>query len=417
MVWPHSRRDVARYRPSCRPCRAECRPRRSHTLPLLHVLLLIMCVHECVATMYSLVQHPPQTAERASADVVAAKDAFIDDLRTQLLESMGKVRTALYKVLYAVHGLIGNVLVNSINNYCVNVPIQVPLPRGLTFNLPLKWKKRVKMPSRMSAASAVEVGGKVYIGGGNDYKVLEYTMQGGQWREIETPIISFGMAVVNDQLIIVGGTYRAWEVTDQVWVLESDSNTWTQPFPAMPTARSALSAVGYKRWVLAVGGYGNKCVEVLDTASKKWYTAASLHSTAYQPSLAVIQDTLYVVWEKSAVSVSIPMLLSDAVSRSTASDEPRFTDEWARSLPDTPTYHPAITSFHGSLLAVGARSYLSSTIAMYLPQTEQWLTVAQLPSPRINCTCVVLPETGEIMVVGGSNKHGDYIKTIDICTL
>ena len=83
-----------------------------------------MCVHECVAAMYSLVHCPPQTAERASTGVVAVKDAFIDDLRTQLrrkdrmLESMGKVRTALYKVLYAVHGLIGNVLVNSINNYC-----------------------------------------------------------------------------------------------------------------------------------------------------------------------------------------------------------------------------------------------------------------------------------------------------------
>ena len=117
VVWPHSRRDVAHYRPSCRQCRAECRPRRSHTLPLLHVLLLILCVHECVATMYSLVHRPPQTAERASAGVVAVKDAHIAALHTQLrgkdrmLQAKGKVRTALYKVLYAVHGLIGNVLV------------------------------------------------------------------------------------------------------------------------------------------------------------------------------------------------------------------------------------------------------------------------------------------------------------------
>ena len=276
------------------------------------------------------------------------------------------------------------------------------------------------MPSGMSAAHAVEVGGKVYIGGGNvedsEYKVLEYTIQGGQWREIETPVSYFGMAVVNDQLIIIGG-WDEWSFTNQVWVLESDSNTWTQPFPAMPTAREWVSAVGYKRWVLTVGGevggIWKRCVEVLDTVSKKWYTAASLPSDALRPSLAVIQDTLYVVWGKSAVSVSIPMLISDAMSQSTASDEPRST-EW-QPLPDTPTYHPAITSFHGSLLAVGAGGYPSSTIAMYLPQTEQWLTVAQLPSPRIKCTCVVLPETGEMMVVGGENR--DYIKTIDICTL
>ena len=306
----------------------------------------------------------------------------------------------------------------------MNVPIQVPLPSELTFNLPLKWKKSVKVPFGASyGAHAVEVGGKVYIGGGkaegSDHKVLEYTIQGGQWREIDTPVNYFGMAVVNDQLIIIGGWDRdRGGITDQVWVLESDSNTWTQPFPAMPKARCWLSAVGYKRWVLAVGGRGKRCVEVLDTASKKWYTAASLLNDADQPSLAVIQDTLYVVWEVqtvSAVSISIPMLISDAMSRSAASNEPRST-EW-QPLPHTPTSHPAVTSFHGFLLAVGERFSPSSTIAMYLPQTEQWLTVAQLPSPRINCTCVVLPATGKLMIVGGCNKNGDYVKTIDFCTL
>ena len=74
-------------------------------------------------------------------------------------------------------------------------------------------------------------------------------------------------------------------------------------------------------------------------------------------------------------------------------------------------------SFHDSLLAVGEYTSPSSTIAMYLPQTEQWLTVAQLPTPREGCICVVLPETQEMMVVGGVDENGDYIKTIDICTL
>ena len=277
------------------------------------------------------------------------------------------------------------------------------------------------MPSGVSSAHAVEVGGKVYIGGGNaegiDYKVLEYTIQGGQWREIGTPTCKFGMAVVNDQLIIIGGMDGVIRTTD-VWVLESDSNTWTQPFPAMPTARGWVSAVGYKRWVLAVGGDEESCVEVLDTVSKKWNTAAPLPSNAQRPSLAMIQDTLYVVWDVQtgfAVSISIPMLISDAMYQSTASNDPRST-EW-QPLPDTPTWHPAITSFHGSLLAVGAGGYPSSTIAMYLPQTEQWLTVAQLPSLRRGCTCVVLRDIGNLMVVGGCNKNGDYIKTIDICTL
>ena len=278
------------------------------------------------------------------------------------------------------------------------------------------------MTTGVWAAQAVVVGGKVYIGGGraegSDYKILEYTIERGQWREIETPVREFGMAVVNDQVIITGGKDRGYSPTNQVWVLDGQTNRWTQPFPAMPTVRWGSSAVGYKRWVLVVGGHRKKCVEVLDTKSKQWYTASPLPSDAYCPSLTVIQDTLYVVWVKSAVSVSISILISDAMSQSQASDstnEPRPT-QW-QSLPDTPTSRPAITSFHGYLLTVGACSWgsASSTISMYLPHNEQWLPVPQLPTPRDGCTCVVLPETEEMMVIGGRDENVKFIKTIDIC--
>ena len=187
----------------------------------------------------------------------------------------------------------------------------------LTYSLPRKWKKTIKMTKALRAAQAVVVGGKVYIGGGwaegSQYKILEYTIEGGQWREIETPVTQFGMAVVNDQVIITEGSQvcvlnsTGGSLINQVWVLDSLTNTWTQPFPAMPTARCESSAVGYKSWVLVVGGHREKCVEVLDTKSKQWYTASPLPRNAFRPSLTVIQDTLYVVWGKSAVSVSIPM--------------------------------------------------------------------------------------------------------------
>ena len=294
----------------------------------------------------------------------------------------------------------------------------------LTCSFPLKWKKTIKMASGVWGGHAVVIGRKVYIGGGvadgSDYTISEYTIEGGQWREIETSVWGFGTAVVNDQVIITGGYDREGSPTNQVWVLDSLTNTWTQPFPAMPTARWWSSAVGYKRWVLVVGGHHEECVEILDTKSKQWYTASplTLPTETSSPSLAVIQDTLYAVRGKSVVSVSIPMLISDAMSQSQASDstnEPRPT-VW-QSLPDTPTSHPPITSFHGYLLIVGAGYSPSSTISMYLPHTEQWVPVAQLPTPRRECTCVFLPETEVMMVIGGLDENWKFIKTTDICAL
>ena len=277
------------------------------------------------------------------------------------------------------------------------------------------------MPSGVSPAQVVVVGGKVYIGGiwtdGNLYKILEYTIQGGQWREIVTPVAWFGMAVVNNQLLIIGGRDEEGRYTNQVWALDSVSGDWKQPFPAMPTARGWLSAVGYKRWLLLVGGYGERRVEVLDTATNKWYVATPLPDDALYPSLTVIQDTLYVVCGRSAVSLSIPILISDAVSQrptTHASSGPQST-EW-QPLPDTPTNYPATTSLQGSLVAVGGHPTPSS-IAMYLPHMEQWLEVAQLPTPRRGCTCAILPETQQLMVIGGWDENREYVKSIDLCTL
>ena len=287
-------------------------------------------------------------------------------------------------------------------------------------------------------AQSVVVGGKVYIGGGeadgSDYKVLEYTVQGGQWREIKTPVKFFGMAATDGQLIITGGKDKEDKVTNQVWVLDSLSDTWIQPFPPLPAVRSWTSAVSYKKWVLVIGGKedfdendlskNDPCPElyILDSASKVWYTASPLPWRVYRPSLTVMQDTLYVVGGTNAVSISIPALISDAVSQHPASDTTTDTSdgpkptEW-QPLPRTPTFHPVLVTFHETLLTVGAEDEPSSTIAMYCPQTEQWLTVVQLPTPHRACTCVTLPDTGEMMVIGGIDGDINFIKTIDLCTL
>lgn len=274
----------------------------------------------------------------------------------------------------------------------------------------------------MSLAQVVVIGGKVYIGGGRaeggEYKILEYTNQTGQWREFKTLVSFFGMAEVNKHLIITGGKNKKGNISNKVWVLDSVSSTWTQPFPAMPTSRWCPSAVGYKRWVLVVGGYDERCVEVLDTVFKQWYTATPLFSDAHRPSLTVLQDTLYVVWGCSAVSISIPMLISDAMFQSPtteASNGPKITT-W-QPLPDTPTHWLATTTLHHSLVALGGTP-ASAAMFMYLPQTEQWLQVAKLPNPRHYCMCALLPETEELMVIGGwqEYEYKGYSKTVDFCT-
>ena len=264
------------------------------------------------------------------------------------------------------------------------------------------------------------------------YSVLEYcrTGEGPQWRTIVAPTAIFGMAAVDDQLIIAGGLDPNTEGPyDQVFVLDGDKKTWTHPFPAMPTARMFPSAIGYRRWLVVAGGkvktkeYTN-VVEVLDTSSKQWYKASPLPSPTARPSLAIIQDTLYIAWindvEKTsgAHQIFIPTLISNAISPAQATDNKSSPTEW-KALPDPLIDFPALVSFHGHLLAVGDGITPSSTVAIYLPHLQQWQKVAELPTPRRGCACCFLPATKELMVIGGCRDEDleDPIFTMETCEL
>ena len=217
----------------------------------------------------------------------------------------------------------------------------------------LRLKKTIKISHQSKTdVQAVVFGGKLYIAD-YGYFMKEYTIEGGAWRNILTPSQMFGMAVVNDQLIITGGLKDESNLTDQVWVLDSVTDNWTQPYPAMPTAK-ASPAVGYKRWVLVVEGE-SRCVEVLDTFSKQWFVATSLPNKVSQHSLMVFQDTLCIIGELTAFSVPIPALIADAMT-----------------------------------------------------QVTKW---QQIPALKTGSTTVVLPDTSQLIIFGG--KRG----TIDICDI
>ena len=310
------------------------------------------------------------------------------------------------------------------------------------------------MPLGTGIAQAVVIGDKVYIGGGAMYLkgpigsaasveeerrahclILEYstTEEGRQWRTIVAPTAVFAMATVDNQLILAGGwDPNTWDPSDQVWVLASDKKTWTQPFPAMPTARCGPSGISYKRWLVVVGGAATpdfendlNVVEVLDTSSKQWYQASPLPSPESRPSLTIIQDTLYVAWcddtEESfgTHQIPIPALISNIISCAQASpnDKPSST-EW-QQLPEALDPMPALVSFQDHLLAVGGVGTPSSTIAMYLPHTKQWQKVAELPTPRMRCACCFLPSTKQLVVIGGckNDTAEDPIFTMEICEL
>ena len=235
---------------------------------------------------------------------------------------------------------------------------------------------------------------KVYIGGGEALSdreaqtVMVYDPKRDSYNTLPPYTYKyFSMAVVNNQLVLVGG--RTSKSTNRLGVWNEQSKRWTHPLPPMTSAcHSPIVAAHNNRWLMVIGGNDdswNKLsrVEILDTTeSRQWYHAASLPWPIAQALPATIGNVCYLLggYYKGGVkvfSVCLDDLISQAVSRPASASAPLTPSPWL-SLPDTPLTVSTALAFNGALLAVGG-GYGSTAIYYYQPSSRSWIKAGELP--------------------------------------
>ena len=280
------------------------------------------------------------------------------------------------------------------------------------------------MPYSMSSTiQTIVIGDNIYIGGGatlsneNTYTVIVYSLASGSWSKLPPHETQwFGMAAVNNQLILVGGVSTK-AVTGILAVWDEGSRTWTRPFPEMPTPRHSSSVISYQKWLVVAGGqirresfsYSNK-IEILDTLSRQWYEGSPIPSGCKDMSSAINGNMWYLSSgldsqgnNEHVFSVCLDELISQALSQSAGNTSPPQPSPW-QTLTDTlPTQvYSTLLVHNGALLTVGGIE--SSAIHHYQPSSRSWVKVGDLPTKRWQCACTVLPN-GEIFVAGGTTKN------------
>ncbi len=150
-----------------------------------------------------------------------------------------------------------------------------------------------------------------------------YTPERDGWSRLpKCPVKWFAMAAVNQQLVVVGGSSHDDCPRSAVLVWDSPSHS---PYPNMPTSRWT-SAVGYQHFLVVAGGGDGRTplttVEILNTSTKRWYTAAPLPVRCHDLTPALVGNTLYLLggWSgptllnKKLFSTSLSALVSHATS-------------------------------------------------------------------------------------------------------
>ena len=234
----------------------------------------------------------------------------------------------------------------------------------------------------------------------------------------------FSMAVVNNQLVLVGGAdIQTNKKTNKLGVWNEQSKRWTQPLPPITTACSSPSVATHdNRWLVVIGSYDADHlprVEILDTTeSRQWYHAASLPQPLSCALPVTIDNMCYLLGgytkgggaSKKVFSVCLDDLISQAVSQAASASAPPTPSPW-QSLPDTPLTGSTPLAFNGALLAVGG-GYGSTAVYHYQPSSRSWIKAGELPTGRDCCTCTVLP-SGDLYVAGG---HGTE-RRVDIASV
>ena len=272
--------------------------------------------------------------------------------------------------------------------------------------------------------TAILLKGKVYVGGGGGsmmgHYVTVYDIEKDNW--IIMPPYSFywfSLAALNDQLVLVGGVGPSGERTDTLGVWEdrmTQTWKWTHPFPPMPTARSGAMVLTWRnRWLIVAGGYNEGSlsgVEIFDFSASEWYHGSPLPMPAYKMSSAVIKNTWYLLGGYSVkfMDQSFSIDLNDLIVHSISETSHSQPVQWL-SIPTPPAHMSAALAINECLLSLGG-SPNDSAIYIYQPKSQVWIRVGELPLPRKECVCVVLP-SGKLLVAGGNSDS----EQVDIGTL
>ena len=259
----------------------------------------------------------------------------------------------------------------------------------------------------------------------DDHIIYCYNPSQGKWTTLpQLPVKWFGLCQVNGKLVATGGRRKGdeEEIMNSVYTYDERARKWKQihVIPPIPTARDCPGVLSLESVLVVAGGITPEycgVVEIFNPDTSQWYRTDPLPTACCDLSLIAIDNMCNALggyksrYLNQALYASIDDLLGNAVpaNQTTHSDTSDTKSAW-KTLPNTPTYQPAVAVLAGNLLAIGGKETSEvlgadkREVYMYSPSTNSWIYISDLPALRSRATVAVLSST-EILVIGGYDRH------------
>ena len=285
----------------------------------------------------------------------------------------------------------------------------------------MTWREGRKAPCKTSTSyNAVANDTTMYVRTG-DQEVYSYLTSTSNWSQLpDSPTRNCPSVIINNLLTLVGGFDST--TTNQLFSLtgEGSGRRWTEKFPPMPTKRWGSTALCTGTALIVAGGNDERdvslqTVEVMNTETLQWSTAADLPQPLWRAPGAVCGDHVYILslefGSKSMYTCPVSTVIETCRSRSSA-------NVWNK-VAAPPVTNTTCVSIHGRLLTViGGRNLNvqpTTAVHMYNPTTDSWEVISHMRIPRRDCFAAVLPNN-QLMVVGGRSNR-DLTDSVEVATV
>ncbi|CAI9718023.1 influenza virus NS1A-binding protein homolog A-like isoform X1 [Octopus vulgaris] len=213
--------------------------------------------------------------------------------------------------------------------------------------------------------------------------------------QMSTARCSFGLAILNKNLVAVGG-YERGECLRSAEMFNIQDNVWTS-LPPMKVARGRVAVAVLNNKLYACGGSDGhhelRSVECYDTETNKWSFVADMQTERSCPGVVALNNKIYCIGGCTGQRCIADCEAYDPV-----------TNKWhSIALLNEGHFQAALCTYDGKIFAIGGSSSWNclNSVNVYDPNTDVWQTYSCLNTPRRGAGADIIE--GKIMVVGGSD--------------
>ena len=287
----------------------------------------------------------------------------------------------------------------------------------------ITWELCEPAPVTVDGDGSIAVNGDaVYVNPEDTNTLYEFSVDKGEWiSSIECDRKSFGLAVINRELTLVGGKSKVDGLNFKTltsFVSDTSGIKWLEKYPSMVTCSGSVKVCYNKEYLVVANSIPFQTnMEVMVVKTRKWKNVKFVNNYGKISRMIIVGDRVYVL--------SILDIINGycAVSTCTLSalleTQPSAITQqlvWHKLHPITNLCSPSLANLGGNLVAIGGKKTntngfheqcsISPVLYVYSDKVDGkgWNFVADLPTkhgyPNADFLVAIL-QNGRLIVCGG----------------